>query len=185
MTDKTHFGFERGRARGEGAARARRVRLGGGQLRPHERPHVGGPAPAVEALRGRRDRRARRACACSTSPAGTGDLARLFARNASAPPAKSCSPTSTARCSPQGRDKLLNAGRARPDRPVRRRAACRSPTARFDCVSIAFGLRNVTRKEAALAEMRRVLRPAASPPCSSSRASGSRSRPPTTGTAST
>ena len=29
----------------------------------------------------------------------------------------------------------------------------------FDCVSIAFGLRNVTRKEAALAEMRRVLRP--------------------------
>jgi demethylmenaquinone methyltransferase/2-methoxy-6-polyprenyl-1,4-benzoquinol methylase len=29
----------------------------------------------------------------------------------------------------------------------------------FDCVSIAFGLRNVTRKDAALAEMRRVIRP--------------------------
>jgi demethylmenaquinone methyltransferase/2-methoxy-6-polyprenyl-1,4-benzoquinol methylase len=29
----------------------------------------------------------------------------------------------------------------------------------FDCVSIGFGLRNVTRKEIALAEMRRVLRP--------------------------
>ena len=29
----------------------------------------------------------------------------------------------------------------------------------FDCVSIAFGLRNVTRKETALEEMRRVLKP--------------------------
>ena len=33
------------------------------------------------------------------------------------------------------------------------------PARRFDCVSIAFGLRNVTHKEAALAEMRRVLKP--------------------------
>ena len=31
--------------------------------------------------------------------------------------------------------------------------------ASFDCVSIAFGLRNVTRKDRALAEMRRVLKP--------------------------
>jgi demethylmenaquinone methyltransferase/2-methoxy-6-polyprenyl-1,4-benzoquinol methylase len=30
---------------------------------------------------------------------------------------------------------------------------------RFDCVSVAFGLRNMTRKDAALAEMQRVLRP--------------------------
>src|SRR5436190_542455 len=29
----------------------------------------------------------------------------------------------------------------------------------FDCVSIAFGLRNVTHKEAAITEMRRVLKP--------------------------
>jgi demethylmenaquinone methyltransferase/2-methoxy-6-polyprenyl-1,4-benzoquinol methylase len=29
----------------------------------------------------------------------------------------------------------------------------------FDCVTVAFGLRNMTRKDAALAEMRRVLRP--------------------------
>jgi demethylmenaquinone methyltransferase / 2-methoxy-6-polyprenyl-1,4-benzoquinol methylase len=29
----------------------------------------------------------------------------------------------------------------------------------FDCVSVAFGLRNVTRKDQSLAEMRRVLRP--------------------------
>ena len=33
------------------------------------------------------------------------------------------------------------------------------PDDHFDCVSVAFGLRNMTRKEAALAEMRRVLRP--------------------------
>src|SRR5512136_1951980 len=33
------------------------------------------------------------------------------------------------------------------------------PSGRFACVSIAFGLRNVTHKEAALAEMRRVVRP--------------------------
>ena len=29
----------------------------------------------------------------------------------------------------------------------------------FDCVSVAFGLRNMTHKDVALAEMRRVLRP--------------------------
>jgi demethylmenaquinone methyltransferase/2-methoxy-6-polyprenyl-1,4-benzoquinol methylase len=29
----------------------------------------------------------------------------------------------------------------------------------FDCVTVAFGLRNMTRKDAALAEMRRVLKP--------------------------
>jgi demethylmenaquinone methyltransferase / 2-methoxy-6-polyprenyl-1,4-benzoquinol methylase len=33
------------------------------------------------------------------------------------------------------------------------------PARRFDCVCIGFGLRNVTRKDAALAELRRVLRP--------------------------
>jgi demethylmenaquinone methyltransferase/2-methoxy-6-polyprenyl-1,4-benzoquinol methylase len=33
------------------------------------------------------------------------------------------------------------------------------PDASFDCVTIAFGLRNVTDKPAALASMRRVLRP--------------------------
>ena len=33
------------------------------------------------------------------------------------------------------------------------------PNNYFDCVSIAFGLRNVTHKDVALAEMRRVLKP--------------------------
>jgi demethylmenaquinone methyltransferase/2-methoxy-6-polyprenyl-1,4-benzoquinol methylase len=57
-----------------------------------------------------------------------------------------------------GRDKLLDSGLALPvlqcnaeQLPFRSRS--------FDCVSIAFGLRNVTRKDVALAEMRRVTRP--------------------------
>jgi demethylmenaquinone methyltransferase / 2-methoxy-6-polyprenyl-1,4-benzoquinol methylase len=51
---------------------------------------------------------------------------------------------------------------------------------RFDVVTIAFGLRNVTRKEQALAEMFRVLRPAASCWCWSSPGPPPPSRPPTT-----
>src|SRR4030095_7860236 len=57
-----------------------------------------------------------------------------------------------------GRDRLINAGVIL---PVVQCDAERLPfpDAYFDCVSIGFGLRNVTRKETALAEMRRVLRP--------------------------
>jgi demethylmenaquinone methyltransferase/2-methoxy-6-polyprenyl-1,4-benzoquinol methylase len=58
----------------------------------------------------------------------------------------------------EGRDKLIDAGVTLPT------AQCNAealpfPSRTFDLVSIAFGLRNVTRKEVALAEMRRVLRP--------------------------
>ncbi len=57
-----------------------------------------------------------------------------------------------------GRDRLLDAGIALP--LVQCDAeALPFPDRRFDCVTIAFGLRNVTRKERALAEMYRVLRP--------------------------
>ena len=58
----------------------------------------------------------------------------------------------------EGRDKLIDAGVALPIVQCNAEAL---PFAdrRFDCVSIAFGLRNVTRKEVALAEMRRVTRP--------------------------
>jgi demethylmenaquinone methyltransferase/2-methoxy-6-polyprenyl-1,4-benzoquinol methylase len=57
-----------------------------------------------------------------------------------------------------GRDRLLDEGIVVPA------ARCNAEALpfgrdRFDCVSVAFGLRNMTRKEAALAEMRRVLRP--------------------------
>jgi len=57
-----------------------------------------------------------------------------------------------------GRDRLLDEGKATPT------AQCDAehlpfPDHYFDCVSIAFGLRNVTHKEAALREMHRVLKP--------------------------
>ena len=57
-----------------------------------------------------------------------------------------------------GRDRLLDAGMATPV------TQCDAehlpfPDHYFDCVSIAFGLRNVTRKDAALREMQRVLKP--------------------------
>jgi demethylmenaquinone methyltransferase/2-methoxy-6-polyprenyl-1,4-benzoquinol methylase len=58
----------------------------------------------------------------------------------------------------EGRDKLLDRGM---NLPVVQCDAEKLPFASrvFDAVSIGFGLRNVTRKEAALAEMRRVLKP--------------------------
>jgi demethylmenaquinone methyltransferase / 2-methoxy-6-polyprenyl-1,4-benzoquinol methylase len=58
----------------------------------------------------------------------------------------------------RGRDRLLDAGIAAPA------VQCDGerlpfPTGYFDCVTVGFGLRNMTRKEAALAEMARVLKP--------------------------
>ena len=88
---------------------------------------------------------------------GTGDLARLFA--------KAVGPTGRVVLSDinhamlaEGRDKTLDRGLVLPvvqcnaeALPFRDRA--------FDAVAIGFGLRNVTRKELALCEMRRILRP--------------------------
>ena len=58
----------------------------------------------------------------------------------------------------RGRDRQLDAGRLAPA------VQCDAeklpfPERYFDCVTVAFGLRNMTRKEAALAEMARVLKP--------------------------
>jgi demethylmenaquinone methyltransferase/2-methoxy-6-polyprenyl-1,4-benzoquinol methylase len=57
-----------------------------------------------------------------------------------------------------GRDRLIDAGMICPS------VQCDAeklpfPDDRFDCVSVAFGLRNMTHKEIALAEMYRVLKP--------------------------
>jgi demethylmenaquinone methyltransferase/2-methoxy-6-polyprenyl-1,4-benzoquinol methylase len=58
-----------------------------------------------------------------------------------------------------GRDRLLDQGRAGNLDFVQADAeALPFPDESFDRVTIAFGLRNVTRKERALAEMRRVLK---------------------------
>ena len=88
---------------------------------------------------------------------GTGDLARLFAVRAGEAGIVVHTDVNGAMLA-EGRDKLLNAGLAL--RTVQCNAeALPFKSAAFDCVSIAFGLRNVTRKEVALREMRRVLKP--------------------------
>jgi demethylmenaquinone methyltransferase/2-methoxy-6-polyprenyl-1,4-benzoquinol methylase len=88
---------------------------------------------------------------------GTADLARLFAARVGPSGSVVLTDINGAMLA-AGRDRMLNEGRLMP--AVQCNAeALPFPAARFDCVSIAFGLRNVTRKDAALAEMRRVLRP--------------------------
>ena len=88
---------------------------------------------------------------------GTGDLALAFARKVGATGRVVLSDINEAMLR-VGRDRLLDKGMALPT------VACdaeKLPFAdnRFDLVSVAFGLRNMTHKEAALAEMARVLRP--------------------------
>jgi demethylmenaquinone methyltransferase/2-methoxy-6-polyprenyl-1,4-benzoquinol methylase len=88
---------------------------------------------------------------------GTADLARLFAARVGPTGSVVLTDINGAMLA-AGRDRMLNEGRLMP--AVQCNAeALPFPAASFDCVSIAFGLRNVTRKEMALAEMRRVLRP--------------------------
>jgi demethylmenaquinone methyltransferase/2-methoxy-6-polyprenyl-1,4-benzoquinol methylase len=88
---------------------------------------------------------------------GTADLARLFAARVGPTGSVVLTDINGAMLA-AGRDRMLNEGRVMP--AVQCNAeALPFAAASFDCVSIAFGLRNVTRKEIALAEMRRVLRP--------------------------
>jgi demethylmenaquinone methyltransferase/2-methoxy-6-polyprenyl-1,4-benzoquinol methylase len=88
---------------------------------------------------------------------GTADLARLFAARVGPTGSVVLTDINGAMLA-AGRDRMLNEGRLTP--AVQCNAeALPFPAASFDCVSIAFGLRNVTRKDVALAEMRRVLRP--------------------------
>ncbi len=92
---------------------------------------------------------------------GTGDLARAFARRAG-PTGRVVLTDINEAMLRTGRDRLMDEGLVLPT------AACDaehlpfcdgSASAGFDVVSVAFGLRNMTYKEAALSEMCRVLRP--------------------------
>ena len=88
---------------------------------------------------------------------GTADLSRLFADRVGPTGSVVLTDINSAMlCA--GRDRLLNEGQIVPAVQCDAEALPFPPRS-FDCVSIAFGLRNVTRKENALAEMRRVLRP--------------------------
>jgi len=85
---------------------------------------------------------------------GSGDLARAFAARG----AEVCMSDVNGSMLARGRDRMLDAGRMTPA------VQCDAEhlpfgSASFDCVSVGFGLRNMTHKEAALAEMARVLKP--------------------------
>ena len=88
---------------------------------------------------------------------GTGDLARLFARGVGATGTVVHTDINYAMLA-AGRDKLIDAGLALPTVQCNAEALPFADRT-FDIVSIAFGLRNVTRKPLALSEMRRVLLP--------------------------
>ena len=88
---------------------------------------------------------------------GSGDLAAAFARRVG-PTGEVWMTDINAAMLAVGRDKMIDRGVFPP------LALCdaeKLPFASntFDCVSVAFGLRNMTRKDAALAEMARVTRP--------------------------
>lgn len=90
---------------------------------------------------------------------GTGDLAYAFA--------KKVGPTGCViladineKMLQQGRENLTNQGFVDTIHFVQADAECLPfPTNHFDCVSISFGLRNVTNKQAALESMYRVVKP--------------------------
>ena len=88
---------------------------------------------------------------------GTGDLALAFAKKVG-PKGQVVHTDINEAMLRTGRDRLLDAGVILPT------AVCDAeklpfPDSRFDLVSVAFGLRNMTHKDAALREMARVLKP--------------------------
>jgi demethylmenaquinone methyltransferase/2-methoxy-6-polyprenyl-1,4-benzoquinol methylase len=88
---------------------------------------------------------------------GTGDLAKAFAKRAG-PSGQVWLTDINDSMLRVGRDRLTDLGILLPT------AVCDAeklpfPTGYFDRVSVAFGLRNMTHKDQALAEMRRVLKP--------------------------
>ena len=89
--------------------------------------------------------------------AGSGDLAAALAARV-APQGEVWATDVNRKMLERGRDRLLNSGVLTPA------VQCDAerlpfPAGYFDCVTVGFGLRNMTHKEQALAEMARVLKP--------------------------
>ncbi len=88
---------------------------------------------------------------------GTGDLARAFAKKVG-PRGTVVHTDINEAMLRQGRERLLDEGLALPT-SICDAESLPFATGGFDLVSVAFGLRNMTHKDKALAEMCRVLRP--------------------------
>ncbi len=88
---------------------------------------------------------------------GTGDLAQAFAQKVGRDGQVVLSDINEAMLR-TGRDRLLDAG-CNLDCVVCDAESLPFGDAQFDLISVAFGLRNMTRKDAALAEMARILKP--------------------------
>ena len=88
---------------------------------------------------------------------GTGDLARTFAKKVGRSGSVWHTDINEAMLR-RGRDRLIDEGLVLPTL-LCDAEALPFAAARFDLVSVAFGLRNMTHKERALAEMNRVLKP--------------------------
>ena len=156
MTDKVDFGYERV-APEEKAARVRSVfdRVAPSYDRMNDLMSLGlhraWKAIAIAIARPRPGER------ILDLAAGSGDLAAALARRVG-PSGEVWLTDLNRRMLERGRDRLLDAGALAPA------VQCDAeklpfPAACFDCVTVGFGLRNMTSKEAALAEMARVLKP--------------------------
>jgi demethylmenaquinone methyltransferase/2-methoxy-6-polyprenyl-1,4-benzoquinol methylase len=88
---------------------------------------------------------------------GTGDLARAFAKKVGSKGTVVHTDINEAMLK-QGRDRLIDEGLLLPT-SICDAEALPFADGRFDLVSVAFGLRNMTHKDQALKEMARVLRP--------------------------
>ncbi len=88
---------------------------------------------------------------------GSGDLARALARRV-APGGKVWLTDINRSMLTRGRDRMLDEGLITPAVQCDAERLPFEPCM-FDCVTVAFGLRNMTRKDRALAEMTRVLKP--------------------------
>ncbi len=90
---------------------------------------------------------------------GSGDMSRLFAQQVGSKGTVLLTDINQAMLN-QGRDKLINAGVVgKVDYALVDAENLCFADEQFNCVSISFGLRNVTRKENALTSMYRVLKP--------------------------